>query len=118
MLHRSLTSEHDWIFGKGKNSYWNENKAIMNNIKTRLLSFKYDCFFDVDFGVDWWNLLGGKDLNSLLYQIRSMIATSYGVAEIVNMEYNLKNRVFSITFSVKLVNNDIEQDTVEVFSYA
>ncbi|MGB2578150.1 hypothetical protein AAIR98_000914 [Elusimicrobium simillimum] len=119
MIHRSLDANGDWVFGKGRNSYTRSTEAIMLNIKTRLLSFRNDCFFDLDAGVDWWNLLGSKKKETLLFQIRSVIADSYGVSSIESFDSTFsQDRTLSVTYSIKTVNGDIDTDTTEIIKYA
>ncbi len=55
---RSITSDGDWTFGKGKANYLTGSKAISQNVKTRLRSFLGDWYLNLDHGIDWINLLG------------------------------------------------------------
>ena len=116
MRFRNLTIDGDWCFGKGRNSYLQNNEALMLNIKTRLLCFLGDCFFDTEAGIDWWNLLGGKNLKSLLASIQRVVLRSSNVKRIVKLHYTLNNRVFAITLSVEFANGQILTDTVEVLN--
>ena len=116
MRFRNLDSSGDWVFGKGRNSFLQNTDALMMNIKTRLLSFLNDCFFDTEAGVDWWNLLGAKDKKSLLASIQRVVLRSSQVKKIVNLDYVLDNRRFSIQLSVEFANGIILTDTVEVFN--
>lgn len=116
MRFRNIDENGDWVFGKGRNSYLRGNEALMMNIKTRLLSFLNDCFFDTDAGIDWWNLLGGKDQKALLASIQRVVLRSSHVKRIVDMQSNLNNRKFAITLSVEFANGEILTDTVEVLN--
>lgn len=116
MRFRNLTADGDWCFGKGRNSYLQKNEALMMNIKTRLLSFLGDCFFDTEAGIDWWNLLGGKNLKSLLASIQRVVLRSSQVKRIVNLDYTLNNRVFSIRLTIEFADGEILSDTVEVLN--
>ena len=116
MRFRNLDTNGDWVFGKGRNSYVKDDKALMLNIKTRLLSFLGDCFFDVDAGIDWWNLLGEKDVKRLAASVQRIILNSYGVKRIVKLDYSLNNRALSITASLEFLDGAILTDTVEVFN--
>lgn len=64
MLFRALDSSDDWTFGKGKQNLLTGKDAMMLNLKTRLKEWRNDCFFNLDAGVDYNNLLdiGTKDL--------------------------------------------------------
>ena len=58
---RALNDKHDWVFGKGLQGYKQNREAVKQRIKTHLLSFYYDCFFDLEFGIDWKNFWGSKN---------------------------------------------------------
>lgn len=76
MIIRAVDANNDWLFGKGKNNYKKETAAIVQNIDTKLKEFLGDCFFATDKGIDWWNLLGGKDLEALRLSVATTILTS------------------------------------------
>ena len=116
MRFRNLDENGDWCFGKGRNSYVSENQALMLNIKTRLLEFLGDCFWDTEKGIDWWTLLGGKNLNKILVDVQRTILRSYQVKRIVSMDYTLNNRTLSIRLSIEFLNGEILSDTVEVLN--
>ena len=116
MRFRNVDENGDWVFGKGRNSYLRDTDALMMNIKTRLLSFLGDCFFDTEAGIDWWTYLGGKDKKAILASVQRTVLRSSNVKRIVNMESNLKNRKFSIELSVEFANGEILTDIVEVFN--
>lgn len=116
MRFRGIDTNGDWVFGKGRNSYLTGNEALMMNIKTRLLEFVNDCFWDMDKGIDWWTLLGGKDLKKILVDVQRTILRSYQVKRIVNLDYTLTNRILNITVSIEFLNGEILTDTVEVFN--
>lgn len=116
MRFRNLDTNGDWVFGKGRNSYLTDNEALMMNIKTRLLEFLGDCFFDVEKGIDWWNLLGGKNLRKILVDVQRTILRSYQVKRIIDLDYSLKERALSITISIEFLDGGILTDTVEVFN--
>lgn len=117
MRFRGLDSNGDWTFGKGRNSYLTGNEALMLNIKTRLLEFYKDCFWDTEKGIDWWNLLGGKDLNKILVDVRRTILNSYQVKRIVDMQYVLNNnRSLKIELSIEFLDGEILTDAVEVLN--
>lgn len=116
MRFRNLTADGDWCFGKGRNSFLMNDRALMMNIRTRLLSFLGDCFFDEEAGIDWWNLLGGKDLRSLLASVQRVVLRSTQVKRIVDLDYTLTDRVFSIRLSVEFADGQILTDTVEILN--
>lgn len=116
MRFRNLDKNGDWCFGKGRNSYLTGNEALMLNIKTRLLEFLGDCFWDTGKGIDWWTLLGGKDLHKIIVDVQRTVLQSYMVKRIVEMDYSLNNRVLSISLSVEFLDGEVLTDTVEVIN--
>lgn len=105
MIVRSLDVNGDWQFGKGKNDYLSANKAIVQNIATRLNSFLGDCFFALDAGLDWFNLLGSKDQLALELAVRSVILNTDGVTAIVDVSINLEEttRRINMKYTVETV---------------
>lgn len=116
MRFRGVDNTGDWVFGKGRNSYLTDNKALMMNIKTRLLEFLGDCFWDTEKGIDWWNLLGEKNLKKILVDVQRTVLRSYQVSRIVDMQYQVKDRKLFITLTVEFANGEILTDTVEVLN--
>lgn len=103
----------DWKFGKGKQSYDVGSMAIMTNIKTRLLSFLNDCFYDMDAGIDWWNLLGGKNKKALLLTVDNTILSSYGVQKLISSSLTIdQNRAAHITYQIKILDETLEDEIV------
>ncbi len=91
MIIRNSTSTGDFTFGKGLSDYLINRDAILHNVKTRLLSWKGDCFYAVAEGVDYNNLLdiGTKDL--LDSDVKRIILQSEGVIKITIFESTLDN---------------------------
>lgn len=114
MIVRSVDGDNDWNFGKGKSDYRSGDEAIAQNIKTRLMSFVNDCFFDMPAGLDWWNLLGSKNLIGLRIAVRQCILETDGVNSLVEVSTNLdENRNLSISYEVTTMSGAIiEQATV------
>lgn len=116
MRFRNIDNNGDWCFGKGRNSYLSGNDALMMNIKTRLLEFLGDCFWDTGKGIDWWGLLGGKDIRRVVVDVQRTVLQSYMVKRIVSLDYVLKNRTLYITLSIEFLDGEILTDTVEVIN--
>ncbi len=99
---REIDSDHDWLFGKGQNDYLTANAAIVQNINTRLSSFLGDCFFDLSAGIDWWNLLGGKDQVSLNLSISAVILNTQNVTGIKQLSVSLSTvRNLTVRYKVQ-----------------
>lgn len=104
MIVRALDGNGDWTFGKGRNNYKQNNAAVAQSIQTRLLMFKNDCFFATDRGIDWFNLLGGKDLTSLNLAINAMILGTEGVTGILQTLLSLdSDRVMRVSYQAQTV---------------
>lgn len=115
MIVRALDVNHDWQFGKGRNDYKQANDAVAQMIETNLLSFLGDCFFDISAGIDWFNLLGGKDQLSLELAIRTTILNTAGVTGIVDATVDLdpNTRLIRIGYQVNTVYTGVSaQDVV------
>lgn len=121
MLFRSLDTTNDWNFGQGTESYVSGEQAIGLNIKTRLLSFLGNCFFDILAGLNWFVFLGtpGQQQQTLL-SIQSVILQSYGVTKVNSVTFNLLptgsaiitfniNTIYSSNYTQSLQVNSINQ---------
>lgn len=82
MIIRNLTSENDWTFGAGIQNYRSNLDAIELNIKTRLQSWKGDCFFAPLEGVDYNNYLDVGTKDFLDSDVKRVILQSEGVIKI------------------------------------
>lgn len=105
MIFRNLDANGDWKFGQGYSNFVTGDQAIALNIKTRLLSWLNDCFFDKNAGIDWLNFLGslGKkaQLNSKVTQV---ILQSYGVVYLNKpVDVQLQGREFVANYDIKTI---------------
>lgn len=115
MIFRALDENHDWKWGKGKQDFLKDNDAIGMNIKTRLLSWGGDCFFDQNAGIDWWNRLGSKNQRALLeLDLKRVILQSEGVTGIVSFDTNVVGRRFSASYVVETIYSKEYQDRIEL----
>lgn len=85
MIVRALDGNGDWTFGKGKNNYLREVSAIRQSIQTRLKSFLGDCFFALNQGIDWFNLLGSKNILELRLAVAATLLNTEDVVRINNL---------------------------------
>lgn len=108
---RALDIVGDWTFGKGVNDYLFKNDAIGQNIKTRLSSFLGDCFFDIQAGIDWFNLLGSRGAKNQLaleLAISSTILNTENVSKLVELSVNVNdNRKMIVSYEVNTVYSDL-----------
>lgn len=101
---RALDQDGDWSFGAGLQSYLNDEDAIAQDLRTALKVFLGEIFFALDFGVDWWNLLGSRDNaeQNIVLQCRQMISSRDGVTRINEVQAVLDRdtRGLAVTFNV------------------
>lgn len=116
MTFRAIDSNNDWQFGTGRQSYFTDEDAINADIKTALQVFLGECFFALDAGVDWWNLIGGKDEQGIILQCRTVISQRQGVARInsVTARLDRATRAFSVTYNVDTIYSQSIINTVTV----
>ena len=111
---RTLDENGDISFGKGLNNYASENDAIRLDVKTRILSWVDDCFFDMQAGVDWYNRLGKFGQAGLLEQdIKNIILKTEGVREITNISLTTSGRSFSFNYDVTTIYSTSFSDLIE-----
>ena len=109
MIMRALDSNGDWTYGKGKNNYNSGNAAVAENIQTRLASVLGDCFFDTGAGIDWFNLLGGKDQTALNLAVAAVILNTPNVTGILQLAVILNEvtRAILIQYQVQTTYSQI-----------
>ena len=101
MIVRSVDASNDWNFGKGANDYRTGLQCVTQMISTNLRFFLNDCFFEMNQGIDWFNLLGGKDLVALKLAITTTILNTDDVTGVLELSTNLdKNRNVTISYQV------------------
>ncbi len=57
MIIRATDENRDWLFGNGLQDYRRDVDGLGQSIASRLRSWKLNCFFAPEDGVDWNNLL-------------------------------------------------------------
>ena len=118
MIFRTLDVNGDWVYGRGKNDYLQGDNAIALNIKTRILSWVNDCFFDMNAGIDWINRLGKTNQRDLLeLDLRRIALTSKGVTGIIAFDTSLNGRAFSASYTITTVNSPSYSDSIAVGGY-
>ena len=110
MTFRNIDGSEDWTFGHGRQDYLRDQAAIAVNIATRLRSFLNDCFWALDAGVDWWNLLGTTNPSAqtnIIIQTRTVLANSYGVVRInsVTATTDRATRRLRVNYNVDTIFN-------------
>lgn len=103
MKSRALDSSGDWQFGRGVQSYKSDVAALKQNISTRLKSWKNDCFFAMDDGVDWANYLDIGMKTYLDVDIRRVILQTAGVLRLDDYSSTLDATARKVTISCKVL---------------
>lgn len=103
MIIRALDVNGDWVYGTGQNAYFSGILAVAQDIKTRLSSFLGDCFFDTGAGIDWFNLLGGKNQTALNLSVAAVILNTDNVTGGLQLSvvYAPATRAVTITYIVQ-----------------
>lgn len=115
MLFRTLDADGDWTFGKGFSNLATKNDAVALNIRTRILSWVGDCFFDMRAGIDWVNRLGSKNQVGLLdLDLRRLIITTQDVTELTQFDTVNQNRGFTGSYTVNTTFGQEYSDTVKL----
>lgn len=111
MKFRSLDGNWDWNFGSGLSSYSPDSMAIAYDVKSKILSWYGDCFFAMNEGIDWKNILGTKNQKETLDgNIKQIIVNTDGIVELSFFESEITDRVYHCTAKFKTIYNE----TIEV----
>jgi hypothetical protein len=101
MIFRALDSDQDWRFGSGKASYATTGTAIQFSIETLLRTFQGECFFAMDVGLPWFDLINMRNKDAVVLFIKSIIIEIYGVTKVNEIEYTIDiNRVSTIKYDI------------------
>lgn len=105
MIIRATTTTNDWVYGNGKNSYFINEAAIEANIRTKLLEWIGDCYFNVQGGIDWKNRLGVGQQQALIIEIKTLVLKCYGVVSILTFQANFSGttRFDSISMTLQTI---------------
>lgn len=105
MKFRGLDGQGDWQFGQGLGSYAQNQDALALDIAARLRSWRGGCFFALNDGVDYKNLLEKGQQNNLVLALQSAILQTPGVVKINSFafDFNPRTRNLSVTASVQTI---------------
>ena len=91
----------EWTFGHSLSDYRTEQNQIIQDIYTALYEWKYDCFFALENGIDWYTRLGFKGQKALLdNDIVNLIQSRQGVLSVFDFNSILDNRHYSCRCNV------------------
>lgn len=106
---------HDAIFFNGPltKDYTTQpfTQTVAQRLKIRLLTFKGEYVFNTVYGVPYWQEILGKKTTKeavdLIYQ--QQILLENGVKEITSFSSTFENRIYSMTFRVKVVSGEVSE---------
>ena len=110
MIVKSLDSNGDWTFGSSLNNYLRNQKAVVQNVNTRLQEFLGDCFFNTGAGINWLNLLGGKNQTAISLAVTNTILSTDQVIGLQQLNINLNDATRSL-FIEYTVQTSYSQET-------
>jgi len=104
MIFRALDPSGDWTFGKGKNNYVKDQAALGLDILTKLKSWKGDCFFDDEAGVDYNSYLDRNTKEFLDLNIKQVILRTENVLRVIGFTSAIdEDRKYSATVTIVTV---------------
>ncbi|MBQ0113351.1 MAG: hypothetical protein KBT03_09500 [Bacteroidales bacterium] len=111
MKFRTLDGNWDWNFGLGLGNYADNSIAVSYDLKSKILSWYGDCFFDTTAGIDWKNYLGSKNKKEQIDKaIKQIVISEPDVAELVYFDSTIENRTYLCDIKVKTIYGE----TIEV----
>ena len=111
MKTRTVDTNWDWNFGKGVQNYADESLGVAYTVKMKILSWYKDCFFEMDAGIDWKNIMGSKTTKTEAdTAIKEIIQTEPEILELTYFESSVTDRVYTATIRFKTIYGE----TIEV----
>lgn len=111
MKTRVVDGNWDWVFGKSLQDYADNALGVAYTVKMKILSWYRDCFFAMDDGIDWKNILGAKKTKEQADDaIKDIIQNEEEVIEITYFESEVTDRVYNATIRFKTIYGE----TIEV----
>lgn len=116
-LIRRLDNNDDWCYGRGKSDCSSASDCVIQNIKTRLKEWKYNCFFNFGAGIDYRRRLGDKNQKKILdEEIKFVISNTNEVVAVGEIDSTLDttNRVYTATIEVVDIYGSMRNFNLEV----
>lgn len=113
---RNLDGNGDWTFGKGVQSYVQNQDAIALDIKTYLKLWVGNCFFALQAGVNWRQYLDKNQEQRLLAGLQSAIQQRFGVMGITLLSARLDRttRVMTVSYEVQTIYTQSFKDSITI----
>ena len=111
MKTRTVDSNWDWNWGKGIQNYADDSLGVAYTVKMKILSWYKDCFFEMDAGIDWKNIIGSKTTKQQAdTAIKEIIQTEPEILDLTFFESSVVDRVYTATIRFKTIYGE----TIEV----
>lgn len=119
MIVRSIKKDNsgysEWQFGHSLADYRNGQNQIAQDIYTALYEWKYDCFFALENGIDWYTRLGYKNQKEQLdSDIVRTIENRNGVLAVFDFQSAVTGRNYNC--SCKIITEFSDQELNIEFS--
>ncbi len=114
MIIRATDTNRDWLFGNGLQDYRRDSDGLGQSIGSRLRSWKTNCFFAPDEGVDWNNFLDIGTKVFLDQDIQRVILQTGGVVRIRTYESTLDRdtRELSVETTIDTIYGELSVSEV------
>lgn len=116
MIFRNLDANGDWEWGAGAENYLRNEAAIELNIETSIKCWVGDCFFALQFGINWKALLAVGQQQALDSALQTLILSSYGVVSLVSagVVFNPATRNLTASYTINTVYSQNVTNTLSV----
>ena len=117
---RNLDENWDWTFGNGKQDYAINQKAMELDILTNIKCWKNNCFYDLDRGIDWYNILGSfssdKKLINQLVRVIEIKDINYSITPERKININIVlNTIYNNNFNINEIIEYYENKFKEIY---
>lgn len=108
MTTRAVDKDGNFQFGNGLLNYKDGIQELKQNIITTIKSWKNDCFFDLEAGVDWNTYLTNYNTEELIKNdIIKNVKKIDGVINLIDYNSYLQDRKLNITFTIQSIYGNI-----------
>ena len=105
MIFRQLDANGDFTWGKGVQNFARGQQAIALNLQTLIQCWVGDCFFALQMGINWKQLMNYGPNAGLDSALQVLILRAYGVVSMVSatIRHDAQSRNFTASYTVDTV---------------
>ena len=108
---RTLDSNWDWQWGRSRQDYADASLGVAYDVKQKILCWYRDCFFDMQTGIDYKNLLGAKGTKPEIDSaVKKIIITNPDIVEMTYFDSSVTDRKYTANIRFKTIYGE----TIEV----